>query len=165
MRRWSWMVSIFLILGATARAGGEAPSASQPPAVQLQEVSVESKEEGLQVTLKTVGPPLYTHRIIDTPPRLVIDFQNARYSWLKEPLTVDQGPLRQLRGSQFRKDVARLVLELTRPAPYQIRESPDGLVVLFAPVESAASTPSIVTPPAISRVPSVREVKIGRAHV
>src|SRR3990172_9927188 len=146
MKRWTWLMSICLTLGLIAQAGGEGPSGAS--VVRLQNVSVESSGESVQVTLKTSGAPTYTHMMIDNPSRLVIDLRDGRYGWRKEPLTVGKGPLRQVRGSQFSNDIARLVLELDRPAQYQIRESAEGLVVLIGLTEPLASQPSR-TPPAL----------------
>ena len=151
MKRWTWLMSICLTLGLIAQAGGEGPSGAS--VVRLQNVSVESSGESVQVTLKTSGAPAYTHMMIDNPPRLVIDLRNGQYGWRKEPLTVGNGPLRQVRGSQFRNDIARLVLEFDRPAPYQIRESAEGLVILIGLTEPLASQPSSGTPPPLAAAP------------
>ena len=54
------------------------------------------------------------------------------------PVPASPEPVRELRGSQFRKGVARLVVELRRPAPYTIERDREGLRIIFAREKSAA---------------------------
>src|SRR5690349_6426644 len=68
---------------------------------------------------------------MDRPSRLVLDFANTTYGWRKTPLTIGPEPLKQIRGSQYRKGVARLVIELTRKVGYAIREESDGLAIVI----------------------------------
>jgi type IV pilus assembly protein PilQ len=82
--------------------------------------------------------------LIDTPTRLVIDFEDTEYAWRKTPLALSQAPLKQIRGSQYRKDTARVVVELTRKVGYAIREDDGGLSIVIPTGGSAAagSTPA-----------------------
>src|SRR5207244_11039386 len=66
---------------------------------------------------------------VDAPYRIVLDFDDTIYAWRRSPLVTGSGPLAQVRGSQFRKDVARVVLELKSRVPYAVREEGDSLLV------------------------------------
>ncbi|MEX2145712.1 MAG: AMIN domain-containing protein, partial [Candidatus Rokuibacteriota bacterium] len=98
------------------------------------------------VFVKTSGAAKYQADLIDSPSRLVLDFEDTTYGWRKTPLAVSSAPLRQIRGSQFRKGVARVVVELTRPVGYAIREDDDGLTIVIptstAAVASTAPAPA-----------------------
>ncbi len=140
-------VGLLILLPAGATAVGETVAA-----VKLSEVSVATQPDTVTVFVKTSGTASYTAELMDSPDRLVVDFSNTTYGWQKTPLKVGSEPLRQIRGSQYRKGVARVVVELTRKVGYAIREDDDGLSIIIpsakpgAPVMAAASTG---TPPAL----------------
>ncbi len=149
MKRFGWIGGVLLgwsLVGALAAPGsGESPAGES--LVQLREVTVEPRDGGLWVQIKTSGPAAYQASLIDTPTRLVIDLESTGYGWRKTPLTVGTGPLRQIRGSQFKKGIARVVLELTRKVGYRIEQGPEGLTVLLGPSS---------TPPGDGRVKAPR---------
>lgn len=157
MTRVRWLLGIFLIiLGLVAPAGGESPTGES--LVQLKDVTVEPKDDGLTVRLHTTGPAKYRHSLIDTPFRVVIDLEGTRYGWRKIPLTVDAEPVRQIRGSQYRKGIARVVLQLSRKVAYQIDEGAEGLTVTFKPSRVAESKPgpAKVEPPKSKEKPAAK---------
>jgi len=136
MMRFGRILGIFLILlGLAAPAAGANPTGES--LVQLRDVTVEPREGTFAVQLHTTGQVRYQHALIDTPYRVVIDLEGTQYGWRKTPLTVDSDPLRQIRGSQYRKGVTRVVLQLSRKAGYQVAEGPDGLTVTFGPAPAA----------------------------
>lgn len=143
---------------SVAAAGAEAPT-------RLTDVSVGTKDDATTVTVKTGGTPKYHATLID-PRRLVVDFQDTQYEWRKAPLAGSAEPIKEIRGSQFRKDVARLVVQLSRPSRYVVEDRPDGIVILLgergtaavAPARVPAVTPRpVVTTPAAPPTPVVTE--------
>ncbi len=141
MKRFGWMWGLLLGLGLVgalvAPGSGESPTGES--LVQLREIAVEARDQGLAVQIKTSGPTAYQTSLIDTPTRLIIDLESTSYSWRKDPVSVEMDPLRQIRGSQFRKGVSRVVLELTRKVGYRIEEGPEGLTVMLEPSATAAA--------------------------
>jgi len=119
---------------------GQAPDSPS----RLTDVSVESAADGATVRIKTSGPLKYEASLIDGPTRLLIDFSGTVYAWPKTRMASDVAPIREIRGSQFRVGVARLVVEMNRPTAYRIDEGPDGLVIAVEP--SAASAPKSTKP-------------------
>jgi type IV pilus assembly protein PilQ len=98
--------------------------------VQLKDVSIERAFDGAAVTVKTSGPTQYEAKLIDSPTRLVIDLSGATYSASKSRWMSGVDPVKEVRGSQWRKGVARVVVEMNRnDVGYRIDETPDGLVV------------------------------------
>src|SRR5712691_8113447 len=141
MKRFGWMWGLLLGLGLVgalvAPGSGESPTGES--LVQLREISVEPRDGGLAVQIKTSGPTAYQTSLIDTPTRLIIDLESTGYGWRKIPLTVAMDPLRQIRGSQFRNGVTRVVLELSRKVGYRIEEGPEGLTVMLEPSATPAA--------------------------
>ena len=117
-------------------------SEAQTTPTVLSDVTVTSQPDSVTVHVKTSREPQYRAELIDSPSRLVIDLDNTVYAWRKTPLPVGTDPVKQIRGSQYRKGVARVVFELTRSIGYAIREEDDGLAIVIptAPVTAAAPT-------------------------
>ncbi len=153
MKRFGWMwgflLGLSLVGGLAAPGAGESPTGES--LVQLQDVAVEPRDGGMVVQIKTSGPAAYETSLIDTPTRLVIDLESTGYGWRKTPLPVGLDPIRQIHGGQWRKGVARVVVELTRKVGYRIEENPEGLTVMLEP-----ST----TPEASSKAKSVEVAKV-----
>jgi type IV pilus assembly protein PilQ len=127
-------------------AAGLPAGAQTAPAVKLSEVTVATQPDTVTVFVKTSGAAKYQAELIDSPARLVVDFEDTTYGWRKTPLAVSSGPLKQIRGSQYRKGVARVVVELTRPVGYAIREDDDGLTIVIPtnmpPLASTVNVPA-----------------------
>ena len=142
---------------------GSSQTADSP--VQLKDVSIDRASEGASVTVKTSGPAQYEAKLIDSPTRLVIDVSGATYGSAKSRWTSGVDPVKEVRGSQWRKGIARIVVEMTRnDVGYRIDETPDGLVVAIegkpdtAKANSgAADTPKVAPKPAAVAVAKVAE--------
>src|SRR5215469_667023 len=106
-------------------------------AVQVSSVSVDKVADGVAVRIKTSGPTKYQSSFIDSPNRLVIDLQGTTYTWNRPILKSDAEPVREIRSSQFRIGITRVVVELTRKVGYRIDEDPDGLAVVLEPAGTA----------------------------
>jgi type IV pilus secretin PilQ/predicted competence protein len=139
-------VAMLLLLMLGAAAGAQTASD-----VRLQDVSVTTQPDSVTVIVKTSGEVKYQAELMDRPNRLVIDFQNTTYGARKTPLTIGPEPVKQIRGSQYRKGVARLVIELTRKVGYAIREESDGLAIVIPTTTSTAAA----TEPAIAETPAM----------
>ncbi len=131
---------------------------SQTTEVQLKDVSIERAFDGAAVTVKTTGPAQYEAKLIDSPTRLVIDLTGAVYGSPKVRWTSGVEPVKEVRGSQWRKGIARIVVEMTKAdVGYRIDETPDGLVVA---VESSNARASEAKPEAVSK-PGSAKVSTG----
>lgn len=136
-------------------AAGFPAGAQTAPAIKLSEVTVATQPDTVTVFVKTSGAAKYQAELIDSPARLVVDFEDTTYGWRKTPLAVSSGPLKQIRGSQYRKGVARVVVELTRPVGYAIREDDDGLtIVIPTNTPPLASTVSVPAPRVAASTPA-----------
>jgi type IV pilus secretin PilQ/predicted competence protein len=111
--------------------------AQQVAGVELRDVTVSTQPDSVTVLVKTSGEPKYQAELMDHPYRLVVDFDDTSYGWRKTPLSVDADPLKQIRGSQYKRGVARVVVELTRSVGYAIREESNGLAIVIPTARGA----------------------------
>lgn len=119
-----------LVVAVSLGVAGIGSSQTTDSPVQLRDVSIERAFDGAAVTVKTSGPTQYEAKLIDSPTRLVIDLSGATYSSSKSRWMSNIDPVKEVRGSQWRKGVARVVVEMNRnDVGYRIDETPDGLVV------------------------------------
>jgi type IV pilus assembly protein PilQ len=129
-----------LVVAVSLAVAGVGSSQTANPPIQLKDVSIERAVDGAAVTVKTSGPAQYEAKLIDSPTRLVIDLTGATYSSARSRWTSGVDPIKEVRGSQWRKGVARVVLEMTRKdVGYRIDETPDGLVIA---VENSTGRPA-----------------------
>jgi len=133
------LIMLLLPIGA----GADVQSA---PGTQLRDVRVTTQADSVTVVVKTTGETKYQADLVDSPYRLVLDFDDTSYGWRKTPLKVEAEPVKQIRGSQYRRGVARVVLELTRKVGYAIREERDGLAIVIPTAAIAASADSPAQP-------------------
>lgn len=131
-------------LGLLLLVPAAAPADAQtgPAPVTLSAVTVSTQADSVTIRIKTSGPVKYESDLIEGPDRVVLDLQDTTYAWRRTPLAVTAEPVRQVRGSQYRKDVARVVLELTRKVGYAIREDGDGLAIIIPTQPTTAGRPA-----------------------
>ncbi len=141
--------ALLLVVVALARA-----AAAQTPAapVLLTDVSVQRQDDTVTVDVKTSGAPKYTSEFMDGPFRLALDFEDTAYRWKVAPVAVGADPVREIRGSQYRRGIARLVIELTRKAPYTLEPHAAGLRVVFG-APKATAPPAAIAPPKPAAAP------------
>ena len=123
----------------------------------LTDATVVEREGAVEVWVRLTRPSRYQAEVIDSPHRLVIDFDDTAYRWTTRPVPVAPEPVRELRGSQYRKGIARLVVELRRPATYTIEQDREGLRIVFAREKAAAAEPASKPAPA-RRAPAQPQV-------
>ena len=128
LMRSARIAGLVVALSLAVTGIGSSQTADTP--VQLKDVSIDRASDGASVTVKTSGPAQYEAKLIDTPTRLVIDVSGATYNSAKSRWTSGVEPVKEVRGSQWRKGIARIVVEMTRSdVAYHIDETADGLVV------------------------------------
>jgi colicin import membrane protein len=132
-----------VLLAAVLLAPTAAPAR---PDARLEDVSVVRQRGAVVVKVRTSTRPRYVSQVVADPPRVIVDFSDTRYAWRTEAWVVGQPPVKEIRGRQLRRGVARLVVELTRRAPVRLLSRPDGLHIVV-PAASAATRPA-VRPPA-----------------
>src|SRR5215468_1708131 len=154
-RRMKPIVQIVGMLSLLAAVTAGIGTAQMPDAaVQVSSVSVDKVAEGVAVRIKTSGPTKYQSSFIDSPNRLVIDLQGTTYTWNRPILKTDAEPVREIRSSQFRIGITRVVVELTRKVGYRIDEDPDGLAVVLEPAGTTEADKPVQKPAQAKARPS-----------
>ena len=169
--RRSFGVALLLLLPV-----GTVAEAQTAAATELRDVTVSTQPDAVTIMVKTTGEVKYQAELMDRPHRLVLDFDETSYAWRKTPLTVSSEPLKQIRGSQYRRGVARVVVELTRKVGYAIREESDGLAIVIptavsarlaepaaAPGTPAAAAPKPPVPSAAAQVKTAQPAQVAQA--
>jgi AMIN domain-containing protein len=119
---------------------------NEPPA-ELSEVVIVERDAAVEVWVRLSRPAKYQAELIDSPWRLVLDLEDTAYRWTVRPQPVGVDPVRELRGSQYRKGVARLVIELQRKVAHVIEHDREGLRIVLPREASVA----VASPPAAAR--------------
>jgi AMIN domain len=127
---------LLMALGALP-AAGQAPAASL---VELTDATIVERDTAVEVWVRLSREARYQSELMDSPYRLVLDFDDTAYRWVKYAVPVVADPVRQLRGSQYRKGVARLVIELQRKVTYTIDADREGLRIVIPRAEASAET-------------------------
>jgi hypothetical protein len=151
---WAIVALLLVALGALP-AAAQAPAASAVPLVELTEATIVERDTAVEVWVRLSREARYQSELMDSPYRLVLDFDDTAYRWVKYAVPVVAEPVRQLRGSQFRKGVARLVIELQRKVTYTIDADREGLRIVIPRTEAAGETKPAAaarpTPPPATR--------------
>jgi type IV pilus assembly protein PilQ len=151
-------------LGASpATLRGQDATAAPSGAAVISSVALTQDTQRAAVRVEGAGRLDVHAARMQNPERLVLDFAGARMGVQKSSIPGVAAPVRDVRMGQFRPDVARIVIDLTASAPYQIAHEGAAIVVYFqaqnAPAEGKLVAPVTSTsvekaPQKISYVPS-----------
>jgi general secretion pathway protein D len=157
-------ISLALVVLLAVVASGD-PAAT----ARLIDVTVAAEPEAVTVHLEISSLPKYRARLLDSPPRLVLDLQETTYGWQATPLVVGTEPVKQIHGTQYRKSVTRVIVELTGRSEYAIHSDPTGLsIVMPRPAAGAITDRSLArssTTPAAIVASSAQAVDVERRSV
>lgn len=121
---------------------GPAPTARAELAHVLEEVLVNPTESSVTVALRGDGLFRPKDFVLENPPRVVIDLPGVRNEIRRRVVPVSGGLVSRVRISQFRSApdlVTRVVLDLSRPLPHELRPDGETLAVLVSGTETGAA--------------------------
>ena len=122
--RHSVCVAACAMLPALPQAAGAQSLADATPG-KLDALELSGRAAGRSVTLVArVGRHgRVTHFLLENPARLVVDVQGVRHNLARFDFPeLSEGPLTGVRTSQFRETTTRLVLDLSEPVAYRVRQ-------------------------------------------
>jgi type IV pilus assembly protein PilQ len=121
--------------------GQESAGASSTAAV-ISSVAITQEPQRAAIRVEGAGK-LDVHPVrLQNPERLVLDFNGAKLGVQKTSIPGVSAPVRGVRMAQFRPDIARVVIDLTASAPYEIAHD-GGAVVIYLQIQPAdASAPT-----------------------
>jgi len=112
-----------------AFGGGPAPAPIPAGTAgrKLLDVAYEPADGGGRVVITATQPVRAAEHVLRGPDRIVLDVADAVFVPIKKALDVNDGLVVQVRAAQFHKDpnIVRIVVELSRPAPYAVHPGAD----------------------------------------
>jgi len=125
---YRWMLVAAAVLGTAAPLRAEGPGSGEVTAVSLAPAAGKTE---LVVAVK--GAVDVRDFLLSSPNRLVLDVVGATLGSTTASLYdgVKRGTVLNLRYSQFRPDVVRIVVDLDGPQTYQVNRSGDAIRVSF----------------------------------
>jgi type IV pilus assembly protein PilQ len=146
---WPALRCGFLILSSAALGASPMLSQTQEPAgataasAVISSVAITQAPQRASVRVEGEGRLDVHASRMQNPDRLVLDFSGARLAVDKTVIPGVSEPVRDVRLGQYRPNVARVVVDLTGVAPYQISHDGTAVVVLFdAQPEAPSAAPS-----------------------
>jgi type IV pilus assembly protein PilQ len=144
------------LLALAALQLAAAPARAHAPTGDVLGVSVLAAPGRAEVVVDVRGPVEATDFVLSNPARLVLDLAGAR---LVGPSLqydgVSRAGIRNVRYSQFRPDVVRVVIELDGIRDYQMVQSDNAVRVTFAATETFTAWPAGAGEPAAVPVAAV----------
>src|SRR5580704_2532926 len=147
---------------ATVWAGTGTLRTASAPANAISAVRV--AQSGHETTVRVeAGSALTYHEMrLTNPPRLVLDFTNARLETSNHPVSNSIEPVRDVRLGQSDAENVRLVIDLDRAAADRVQSDASGVTITFsaevaapAMTHGAAAAPAEATPSATNDVPEL----------
>jgi len=143
--RFGCLILAGVMLGGNPASvrGQESAGASATTAV-ISSVAITQDPQRAAIRVEGAGH-LDVHPVrMQNPERLVLDFAGARLNVQKTNIPGVSAPVRAVRLGQFRPDVARVVIDLTSSAPYQVAHDGDAVVIYLQLQPTDASAPATV---------------------
>jgi type IV pilus assembly protein PilQ len=111
----------------------------------LEEVTVETGAEGVEVHLLADGTVAARDFVLANPPRVVIDLPGVKNAVRRKVLPVRGGVVTRVRVSQFQSapdPITRVVLDLVAPTPHAVRVDGERVSIVVGAAETAAEAPA-----------------------
>jgi type IV pilus secretin PilQ/predicted competence protein len=127
------------------------PVRTHAPTGDVLGVSVVSAPGRAEVVVDIRGTVEVTDFVLQNPPRLVLDLTGARLVGPSLPYDgINRAGIRNVRYSQFRSDVVRVVIELDDARDYQVTQESSAVRVAFEAAQAFAAWPGGAVAPAAS---------------
>ena len=120
-----------LVGGGPSVVRGQEPAGASSTAAVISSVAITQEPQRAAIRVEGAGRLDVHAARMQNPERLVLDFSGARMSVRQNSIPGVSAPVRGVRMAQFRPDVARVVIDLTAAAPYQIAHDGEAVVVYF----------------------------------
>jgi type IV pilus secretin PilQ/predicted competence protein len=131
-----------LVSGSLQVARGQEPAGATSTAAVISSVAIMQEPQRAAIRVEGAGRLDVHAARMQNPERLVLDFSGAKMNVQKTSIPGVSAPVRAVRMGQFRPDIARVVIDLTAAAPYQIAHEGEAVVVYFATDAQPGSVPA-----------------------
>ncbi len=142
--RGGFLILSSAVLGASPMlAQTQEPAGATAASAVISSVAITQAPQRASVRVEGEGRLDVRVSRMQNPERLVLDFSGARLAVDKTVIPGVSEPVRDVRLGQYRPNVARVVVDLTGVAPYQISHDGAAVVVLFdAQPEAPSAAPA-----------------------
>jgi type IV pilus assembly protein PilQ len=142
--RGGFLILSSAVLGASPMlAQTQEPAGATATSAVISSVAITQAPQRASVRVEGEGRLDARVSRMQNPERLVLDFSGTRLAVDKTVIPGVSEPVRDVRLGQYRPNVARVVVDLTGVAPYQISHDGTAVVVLFdAQPEAPNAAPS-----------------------
>jgi type IV pilus assembly protein PilQ len=149
------IVAGVLLGGNTASVRGQEAAGANTAAAVISSVAITQDTQRAAIRVEGAGRLDVHAARMQNPERLVLDFAGARMGVKESSIPGVSAPVRSVRMGQFRPDVARVVIDLTASAPYQIAHEGEAVVIYLQMQSVPAESPvaPVVTSTAAPKVP------------
>jgi type IV pilus secretin PilQ/predicted competence protein len=135
------------VAAAIVPVAAKSPDAKQTTgAGAIQQVHLAQNGAETDVRISGSGSLAYQASRLESPDRLVLDFQGTRLSTSETHIASNLDPVRDIRLAQFTPEVSRVVIDLRKPALYKILKEGNTVTVAFAPSGPAPAAAPVAEP-------------------
>jgi type IV pilus assembly protein PilQ len=131
--------------GSPAIVRGQESAGASTTAAVISSVAITQDQQRAAIRVEGAGRLEVRAARVQNPERLVLDFAGARMSVQKTSIPGVSAPVLAVRMGQFRPDVARVVIDLTGSAAYQIAHEGTAVVVYLEAHPADGNVPAAVT--------------------
>ena len=129
--QYGCLILASLTLPAAAPAQTSVPTGASKSTAVISSVAITQAPERSAVRVEGEGKLDVRAARMQHPDRLVLDFVGARLAVHKTVIPGVSAPVLEVRVGQFQPDVARVVIDLTAAAPYQVSREGQAVVISF----------------------------------
>lgn len=120
-----------LVGGGPSVVRGQEPVGVNTTVAVISSVAITQEPQRAAIRVEGAGRLDVHAARMQNPERLVLDFTGAKMSVRQTSIPGVSAPVLGVRMAQFRPDVARVVVDLTAAAPYQIAHDGSAVVIYF----------------------------------
>jgi type IV pilus assembly protein PilQ len=133
--------------GSPAQVRAQAPAGASTNAAVISSVAITQAPQRAAIRVEGAGRLDVHAARMQNPERLVLDFAGAKMGVQKTSIPGVSAPVRSVRLGQFRPDVARVVIDLTMAAAYQIAHEGEAVVIYFTTEEHPTDATTVNSTP------------------
>ena len=126
---------------SAAHPAAPAVHSGEAGGARIERVTVARADGQVILNVEATGKLNYQAVRLINPERLVLDFPGAILGRLQKPSSF-LDPITGVRASQFKPEVARVVIDLGHASAYQVTTTASGLIVTFGTSAVAAAKPT-----------------------
>jgi type IV pilus assembly protein PilQ len=151
---YRWMLVAAAVFGTATPVRAEGPGSGEVTAVSLAPAAGKT-----EILVAVKGAVEVRDFLLSSPDRLVLDVVGARLGTTTASLYdgVKRGGVVNLRYSQFRPDVVRIVVDLEGPQAYKVDRGTDAIRVSFGSGQGFQAWSSADAKPAVAEVATMDE--------